>query len=478
MPICTETDILEKVMITCKRCGAENRQQRDFCKHCGVPLETGTPQRGTRRPARKYGQNVNVGTQMYSEDDIYDVPGGHNEEVFTSSNPMHSRNQKVAYVSGRMRSEDKMATRPDARPMENSSELRARTARKLTGAQPGISARGSFLKRPLTPSRQTKPVERVLTPVVRHIPTLGQPVPGFESRDRDIPTAEHVPEPSRPPATGFDGRESIVPDDSKETGHFDRHTAKKVKDKFPKTVINTPRPIKISQPSAPVFRHNELQNVDTVISAPLTSAAALVFLDSQGKEGDKLPLLPGRVIIGRTDGDVLFPNDPYMAFWHAQISYRKNGIFLKDMNTTNGVYLRLRAEMVLQDRDRFIIGNQLFEFRDSWKLPEAQQDGSINQGSRGFTQGTRILLIREGDEQIGVYLLGNGLSIGRQRGELLFPDDSSLDPEHASIRRFADGSCRLMDFNSETGVFLRIREEVEITKGDCFQIGLQRIRVD
>ena len=475
----------------CKRCGFENPSARTYCKRCGVPLEQYTGGKREKAPRGGFGKNVQIGTRIYDGDDEFDdlvdgQAGDGDGEVFTTANPIHQRSRSIAYVSGRMMSEEDATLSQPQRVGQVLDEARPE------GIAPPI---GTADER-----RSPTPEPDCASPVVGASPHLTEPlamgaIPAGQPEPRPtVPAAPVRPsaprrsdtEPQqRPPGASFS---ELSPDaeEKRSTQHYQRGSSpapaeQKAQERrayYPRAVVSTPLPTRITEPSEPVIQTPQYETLPTVVSMPHTAPATLVFVDEQGRPADRLPLLPGRVIIGRTDGDVLFPNDPYLAPWHAQISFRKNGIFLKDMDTANSVYLRISGEIILHDEDRFIIGNQLFEFRSDWEEPKSQVDGSIIQGARGFRQGARIQLIREGGEPVGVYLISPELTIGRESGDLLFPDDPSLHKRHAGIKRFEDGTCHLIDLDSPTGVFLRIREEVELINGDCFQIGLQRILVE
>ena len=64
--------------------------------------------------------------------------------------------------------------------------------------------------------------------------------------------------------------------------------------------------------------------------------------------------------LGRTTGDLLFKNDPYMSGTHARIVAQPGRFILQDLKSRNGVYRRIREEVELRDGDEFFLGEQLF----------------------------------------------------------------------------------------------------------------------
>ncbi len=64
--------------------------------------------------------------------------------------------------------------------------------------------------------------------------------------------------------------------------------------------------------------------------------------------------------LGRTTGDLIFKDDPYMSGTHARIVAQPGRFILQDLRSRNGVYRRVRNEIVLEDGDEFFMGEQLF----------------------------------------------------------------------------------------------------------------------
>jgi len=64
--------------------------------------------------------------------------------------------------------------------------------------------------------------------------------------------------------------------------------------------------------------------------------------------------------LGRTRGDLIFKNDPYMSGEHARIVAQPGRFILQDLKSRNGVYRRIRGDMELQKGDEFFAGEQIF----------------------------------------------------------------------------------------------------------------------
>ena len=67
--------------------------------------------------------------------------------------------------------------------------------------------------------------------------------------------------------------------------------------------------------------------------------ARLIVVAQDGSPGRDYPLGTTQTDIGRTDGAILLPNDPYVSPRHARISRRDGRFFLRDLGSVNGVYV-------------------------------------------------------------------------------------------------------------------------------------------
>lgn len=88
----------------------------------------------------------------------------------------------------------------------------------------------------------------------------------------------------------------------------------------------------------------------------------------------------------------------------------------------------------------------------------------------------RLRLIR-GDASDGALFELNATShyAGRSEGPILFPEDKSVSPIHASFY-YADGRLFVRDEGSRNGTFIRVKEPVPVTDGEVFLVGEQVLR--
>lgn len=184
-----------------------------------------------------------------------------------------------------------------------------------------------------------------------------------------------------------------------------------------------------------------------------------------------------RCLIGRENCDLEL-QDRFVERWHAQLFRRDATLLLQDLESTNGVYLRIADDLALEDGDQIALGEQRFEFRTTWDTPQrGNTRGDVEAAGAPWT-GPPARLIRyvEGNQIGGVYPLGRQLVIGSQQGDICLPEDPRLSSTHALIHIDADRYV-LRDLDSDFGTFIRIADAVELIDGDCFLVGRTKIRL-
>ncbi len=93
-------------------------------------------------------------------------------------------------------------------------------------------------------------------------------------------------------------------------------------------------------------------------SGPIT--AKLEHIQLSGDVVKEYSLDKPETTIGRTTGDVVFNDDPYMSGTHARIVATPGRFILQDLKSRNGIYRRIRESVTLQDGDEFFLGEERF----------------------------------------------------------------------------------------------------------------------
>lgn len=101
-----------------------------------------------------------------------------------------------------------------------------------------------------------------------------------------------------------------------------------------------------------------MRGVPKLHPGPVT--AKLERIQLTGEVIEEFKLDKPETTLGRTRGDLIFKNDPYMSGEHARIVAQPGRFLLVDLKSRNGVYRKIRGEAELQHGDEFFAGEQIF----------------------------------------------------------------------------------------------------------------------
>ncbi len=212
---------------------------------------------------------------------------------------------------------------------------------------------------------------------------------------------------------------------------------------------------------------------------PVATGAGVVLtaLRADGSEAGTFALPAGTTTVGRDSGGI-FAGDSYLSPRHATFSSNGGHVTVKDESSLNGVYKKLARDtpVELKPNDVFRIGQEIVRF-EPLVPSQPSPDGVERLGSpaRGYVG--RIALV------IGRDVTGNafpipdtGIHLGRERGEVLFPEDGYVSGLHCRLT-WENGRLMLTDLGSSNGSFVRISAETELHTGDVLLMGQQLFRV-
>jgi pSer/pThr/pTyr-binding forkhead associated (FHA) protein len=223
------------------------------------------------------------------------------------------------------------------------------------------------------------------------------------------------------------------------------------------------------------FRMESSPDTQRSASSGGISDGHLVLVRADGSEGGTHNLALGENVIGRGQG-ALFDADGYLSPRHAEISLGGQGAIVRDVDSLNGVFVRITAEEELADGDVFRVGQELLRFE---ALPPAEplDDGTHIMGSPpGNAWGRLVLIVSRTQDGSASPLAGESVILGRERGDVLFPEDGYVSGTHARISQ-RNGRCYLTDLNSSNGTFLRLRAPRAVPTGTFLLLGQQLFRV-
>jgi pSer/pThr/pTyr-binding forkhead associated (FHA) protein len=252
-----------------------------------------------------------------------------------------------------------------------------------------------------------------------------------------------------------------------------------------------PQPIAQPQPIAPQPIAPQAMATAHVDPGPPLGAVAprgahgtLVAILKDGTDGRAYPIVDDPTDVGRTEGHILLGDDPYLSPRHVRLVPRPDGILVRDLDSINGVYVRLREPVELHDGDMILLGQQLvrFEVLPETELPlgPAMHRGVLVFGTPEVARLARLVqYTTEGVGRDVHYIYRDETVIGREQGDVVCTDDPFMSRRHAAIaldrsqRRFV-----LRDLGSSNGTAIRIRGERMLRAGDQFRIGRHLFRYD
>ena len=221
-------------------------------------------------------------------------------------------------------------------------------------------------------------------------------------------------------------------------------------------------------------------------SAPPTTrtnlAITLVLLDEVGNVVQRFDRKTLDTTIGRQDGDIRFPDDPFMSPLHAKLSWEQDHLVVRDLGSRNGTWVFVEAPHRLADGDLLLIGAQVIRFRRlGYPGPHAPDaDATRRMGSLTPSADIASLtqLRSDGSVRDVVQLSpGRDIRVGRERGEWVFPYDPSMSAEHALVRS-EDADFVVVDAGSRNGIALAARGDISLQHNSRILVGDKLLRIE
>ncbi|MCA9662323.1 MAG: FHA domain-containing protein [Myxococcales bacterium] len=207
----------------------------------------------------------------------------------------------------------------------------------------------------------------------------------------------------------------------------------------------------------------------------------LVVIKGEGGDGVTYHLSGTNHVVGRGNCDIRFAEDHFLNPEHALFTAQDGRLFVKDRNSANGVFVRIKSPVPLEHDDCFLVGEQLLRL-DARPLPDGSPD---NEGTYRYSSPRpdglfRIIqLLAGGGEGRVRSARGGSLTIGREGNIVDFPDDRFISGRHARLDVASDSPHVLLtDTGSRNGTFVRIKGAQELFHGDYLFVGQQLLRVE
>ncbi len=224
---------------------------------------------------------------------------------------------------------------------------------------------------------------------------------------------------------------------------------------------------------APAEQPDTLAATEPVVAATQPApSATLVLINPDGSDGPGFALGLERTSVGRDIGGA-FGGDLYLSPVHAEFFFKDDQLHVLDKGSLNGVYVRLdrNAPTAMEDGAVFRIGQEILRF-EAISQPEAkdgiEEFGGPNPGYLG-----RVCTVT-GRETIGeaFAIPPDGMHMGRERGDITFPEDGYVSGLHCRIHKEGD-QVMITDVGSSNGTYLRVQGERPLRSGELVLMGQQ-----
>jgi pSer/pThr/pTyr-binding forkhead associated (FHA) protein len=212
--------------------------------------------------------------------------------------------------------------------------------------------------------------------------------------------------------------------------------------------------------------------------------AKLILIKGEGMDGVSYVLSAVEHLAGRSEGAILFPDDPLLSPRHANFIYKDGKLHVRDEGSVNGVFVRIIRPQQVDSGASFLVGEQLLRVDacppDTVPIPD--QDGTYFYGSPKRPSKLMLTQLLAGGHYGMIFRAReDSLSIGREGNDINFPDDPFISGRHALVQAVETPNgmrFQIADLGSKNGTFLRVNNETPLFHGDYVFLGQQLLRVE
>ncbi len=213
-------------------------------------------------------------------------------------------------------------------------------------------------------------------------------------------------------------------------------------------------------------------------------SAKLIQLEQSGKQRSVHEIGAGLVI--GSQGDLAFPDDEFLSAEHARVAFRGNRLYVTDLGSRNGSFVRVQSPEVLVHDDVFLMGRQVFRFIELERSHDtAEAPGAL--GSPPPAKAFAVQLLGVAGAVYDMKRLGTEpLVMGRNPNPpqgpgtadlMSFTGDTFISGTHGGVF-LEDGRWMLRDLGSSNGTWLRVRGDRVLDQGDEIFVGKEVLRVE
>jgi hypothetical protein len=203
----------------------------------------------------------------------------------------------------------------------------------------------------------------------------------------------------------------------------------------------------------------------------------LVMLGPDGQPIGERVLAAGESLDVGRDAGPPWDDDAYLDPRHATMRAAEAGILVEDHGSLNGVFVKLTQRTELRTGDQFRVGQELLAYEE---LPEPTPtaDGTERMGSPNPGYWGRVsILVEPAMASSAFAIAGDGIAIGREIGEITFPQDGYVSGRHCRVVG-DDTGIYLEDLGSSNGTYMRVRTGQVLPFGSLVLIGQKLFQLE
>lgn len=185
-------------------------------------------------------------------------------------------------------------------------------------------------------------------------------------------------------------------------------------------------------------------------------------------------------IIGRTQGHLVFKDDPFISPKHATLFYQESGLYIRDEESLNGVFIRINEPTSVEVDEHFIAGEQVYKISDELSpigrvIPEDDAQFFAN-SLKNISPVNLVQLLEHGVEGAVHGFVDSSITIGRQGCDVNAPLDRYMSSRHCHLSLIGENVI-LTDLGSKNGTFVKVKGERQLKVGDYILVGKQLLQV-
>jgi pSer/pThr/pTyr-binding forkhead associated (FHA) protein len=190
----------------------------------------------------------------------------------------------------------------------------------------------------------------------------------------------------------------------------------------------------------------------------------LILVSEMATEVARFERKHSSTTIGRSEGDIRFPDDQFLSPLHAKITWEDGQIFIRDLGSRNSTWVFLEEPYRLSDP-----GPHAAEADATKRMGSMTPSADIASLTQLRTDGSSRDVIQLSP--------GRDVHIGRERGDWIFPYDPSMSAQHATVRS-EDADFVLMDDHSRNGIAIAARGAMALRHGSRVLVGDKLLRIE